>query len=70
MSEVIIKIDGMSCQKCVTSVTAALQGVAGVTQAEVSLAANQAKITFDPAQANQDALCQAIEEAGFDAQPL
>lgn len=67
MSEAIIKVGGMSCQKCVASVTAALQGVPGVAAVAVSLEAGEAKVGYDAAQASIEALRAAVEDAGFDA---
>ena len=67
MNETLIKVGGMSCQKCVASVTAALQGVPGVSAVAVSLDAGEAKVGYDPAQATEGDLRNAVEDAGFDA---
>lgn len=59
-----IPVKGMSCQKCVDRVTAALNGVAGVNSVEVSLAECRAQVTgadwLDP-----EALKAAIAGCGF-----
>lgn len=61
-----LNIDGMTCEGCVKSVNNALQQVAGVKQANASLAQKHAVISFDDSQANEADLKQAIEEAGFE----
>ena len=67
MESTIIKVDGMSCQGCVKNVSGVLGALPGVASAEVSLEAGQATVSFDPAQVSRQALCAAIEDAGFDA---
>ena len=66
MDEIVLKVEGMSCQGCVKGVTAALMAVPGVTDARVDLAAAQARVRFDQAQATPEMLIQAVEAAGFD----
>lgn len=58
-----ISIEGMSCQHCVNTVTAALQAVAGVTAVTVDLAGKKATVEGTAADA---ALKEAIEDTGFD----
>jgi len=58
-------IDGMTCGGCTASVTRALQRVAGVRDAAVTLAPPLARVTFDPQVVNGDALKKAIEDAGY-----
>jgi copper chaperone len=62
-----LKVEGMTCQGCVRSVTRVLQGLKGVASAEVSLDAAQATVTFDPAQVDLARLKAAIEQAGYEA---
>jgi copper chaperone len=68
MENTVIKVGGMSCQGCVKNITGVLGGLAGVTSAEVSLEAGEAKVSFDPQVVARDALVNAIEDAGFDAE--
>lgn len=59
-----IKIKGMSCQHCVARVTKALQGIAGVSNVQVSLDAGEA--TFDAdASVDMSAVKQAVIKAGY-----
>ena len=68
MENVTIKVGGMSCQGCVKNITGVLTGLAGVAAAEVSLEAGEARVSYDPAQVGLEALKDAIEDAGFDAE--
>lgn len=61
-----LNINGMTCGGCVKSVTNALNQVAGVEQATVSLEQKNAVITFDDSQTTANDLKNAIEDAGFD----
>jgi len=67
MDQVVIKVEGMSCQGCVKSVTGVLQALPGVASVDVSLEAGEARVGFDPAQVGLADLRAAIEDAGFDA---
>ncbi len=67
MENTIIKIDGMSCQGCVKNITGVLSALAGVSTAEVSLEAAEAKVSYDSSAISRSALLEAIEDAGFDA---
>lgn len=67
MTEVTIRVEGMSCGGCVRNVTGVLKALSGVERAEVSLEDAAARVAFDPAQVSVDQLRSAIEAAGFDA---
>lgn len=67
MENAVIKVGGMSCGGCVKNVTGVLIALPGVVEAQVSLEAGEARVTFDPAQVALSRLRQAIEDAGFDA---
>lgn len=68
MESTVIKIGGMSCQGCVKNITGVLTALAGVSAADVSLEAAQARVDFDPQAVSRVALIDAIEDAGFDAE--
>ncbi|MEJ2255813.1 MAG: heavy metal-associated domain-containing protein [Woeseiaceae bacterium] len=59
-----LKISGMKCGGCVSSVKEALEAVAGVESADVSLEQAQAVVSGD---ADRDALIRSVEQAGFGA---
>jgi copper chaperone CopZ len=63
--ETKIQVTGMTCMHCVGAVTKALQAVAGVEKAEVSLDEKQAVVTGN---ADPDALVAAIKEEGYSAE--
>jgi len=67
METTTIKIGGMSCGGCTASVTKVLTEMAGVTRAEVTLDPGQAVVEFDPVVVTRQALCAAIDDAGFEA---
>lgn len=67
MQHITLNIDGMTCNGCVASVTKILQGVDGVTSAEVSLADKRAEVAFDATKISVDALIAAVEDGGYDA---
>ncbi len=63
-----IQIEGMSCASCVTRVEKALRKVSGVNEATVNLATEEARIVFDPAQANAQTLVDAVKAAGYETE--
>ncbi|MDD2742505.1 MAG: cation transporter [Rhodocyclaceae bacterium] len=68
MENTVIKVGGMSCQGCVKNITGVLSALAGVSSAEVSLEAAEARVAFDAQTVTRAALVEAIEDAGFDAE--
>ena len=67
METTVLKVTGMTCGGCVRGISNVLKALPGVASAEVSLEKSEAKVTFDPAIANQAALRKAIEDAGYEA---
>ncbi len=65
MTEITLDITGMTCGHCVSAATKALEGVPGVTHADVTLTPGAAVIHGD---ADPDALVKAVEEEGYLAQ--
>ncbi len=66
MQSATLTVSGMTCGGCVRSVTNVLQGLDGVTKAEVSLEAKRAVVDFDDAKVNVAQMKSAIEGAGFE----
>ncbi len=60
----------MHCASCVGRIERSLKKVAGVEEADVNLATNRARITYDPAQASLTAMVAAVEKAGYGATPV
>lgn len=63
----IIKVDGMTCEKCVDSVHGAVVGMDGVKTVSVELANDQATVTFDDSVTSAEKIAEAINESGYDA---
>lgn len=66
MTTTVLHIDGMSCQNCVRHVTEALQKVAGVSSATVSLETASARVSSH-GHISVDALTAAVKAAGYSA---
>jgi copper chaperone len=67
MSQVVMRIEGMSCGHCVSRVTKALEGTPGVTVKDVQV--GSATVDYDGTQASMDAIVQSLDRAGYDAKP-
>lgn len=67
--QVVLTVEGMTCQSCTTTVQKALEGAPGVYSAEVTYEPPQAVVRFDPAKTSVDALTQATTNAGYPSQP-
>ena len=63
MNDLILKIEGMSCQHCVLRVKKAIEAVQGVMKTEVVI--GQAVISFDESKASKEEIVAAIEKAGY-----
>ncbi|MFJ3217509.1 heavy-metal-associated domain-containing protein [Kitasatospora sp. NPDC086801] len=61
----VFQVKGMTCGHCVTSVTAELQQIDGVTDVAVDLATGQVTVDSTRPLAD-DAVAAAIDEAGYD----
>ncbi|KAK4710619.1 hypothetical protein R3W88_005132 [Solanum pinnatisectum] len=65
-----VRVIGMTCAACSTSVEGALMGVNGVVKASVALLQNKADVVFDPSLVKDEEITNAIEDAGFEAELL
>jgi copper chaperone len=65
MTELHLKIDGMSCGHCVATVRKVLAAVPGVDVKDVQI--GTANIAIDPAQVSVATLIDAVQDAGYDA---
>ena len=66
-STIELTIEGMTCASCVGRVERALKAVEGVTDASVNLATERATIHGN---VSSEALLNAVEKAGYSAQPI
>ncbi|OAY59824.1 probable copper-transporting ATPase HMA5 [Manihot esculenta] len=62
-----IRINGMTCTSCSSTVEQALQAMQGVQRAQVALATEEAEVHYDPKILSYNQLLQAIEDTGFEA---
>ena len=65
MDKTKLKIDGMSCQHCVKTVTDALTELSGVRRAKVNLRKAEAIVHFDASRVTPAHLTAAITAVGF-----
>ena len=68
MKKVKLNITGMHCEGCSTRLQKVLNNQDGVENATVSLENKEAVVKFDESQTNIDALKEAVEDAGFEAE--
>ena len=59
-------VGGMTCASCVSRVERALKKVPGVTDANVNLATESARVTFEPAEQMEAQIRRAIRNAGYE----
>ncbi len=65
VQEVQLEISGMTCASCVHHVEKALQKVPGVGTANVNLALEKARVTFDPSTVGTPDFVRAVTQAGY-----
>lgn len=66
MATVTLKVEGMSCGHCKSTVEGALKKLPGVENAVVDLEAKTATVTYDEGQVTVDKMKAAVEEEGYD----
>lgn len=69
MQTEIVKVTGMTCGGCISTVTQALKAVAGVGDVSVSLSAGEATVEFDERQTSPEKLKSAVTGAGYGVDP-
>ncbi|MCL4515719.1 MAG: copper ion binding protein [Firmicutes bacterium] len=65
MTQIELKVTGMTCNHCKAAVEKAVSSVKGVSKVVVDLARGKATISYDANQAGLDAFKAAIEAAGY-----
>ncbi len=63
-------IKGMHCASCVGRVERAIRGVAGVQEASVNLATNEAQVKYESSEATVARITEAVVKIGFEASPI
>lgn len=67
MSDIKLEVGGMTCMGCVKNVTNALKELDGVSNIDVSLQDNEAKLTIDESKIDVQTVVDKLEDIGFDA---
>ncbi|KAI4153550.1 MAG: hypothetical protein LQ340_002252 [Diploschistes diacapsis] len=70
MATTALKVQGMTCGACTSSVESGFKGVEGVGEVSVSLVMERAVVQHDPATISADQVKEIVEDRGFDAEVL
>ncbi len=70
MDNLTLKLQGMSCASCASSIEQAIKSVPGVIECNVNFGMEQASIQYDSKQTNLETIQAAVDEAGYKALPL
>ena len=65
MQTELLKVTGMTCGGCISSVTHALEAVSGVDDVKVSLSAGEATVQYNELLTSPDQLKLAVKGAGY-----
>jgi copper chaperone len=66
MAKATLKINGMTCEHCVKTVTEALSATDGVSDVKVNLKKGEATLRFDESALTIEGLGKVITEAGYE----
>jgi Cu+-exporting ATPase len=70
MENLTLKLRGMSCASCASSIEQAIQSVPGVIECHVNFGMEQATIQYDSKQTDLETIQSAVDDAGYQALPL
>ncbi|PSB48898.1 copper-translocating P-type ATPase [Cyanosarcina cf. burmensis CCALA 770] len=70
MDNVTLKLRGMSCASCANNIEDAIRSVPGVDVYSVNFGTEQATVTYDPNKTDVATLQNAVDTAGYSAQPM
>ncbi|HYW19278.1 MAG TPA: heavy metal translocating P-type ATPase [Nodularia sp. (in: cyanobacteria)] len=70
MENTTLKLRGMSCASCASSIEDAINSVPGVNECIVNFGAEQATVEYDPRRTDLEAIQEAVDAAGYSAYPL
>jgi Cu+-exporting ATPase len=70
MDKATLKLRGMSCASCASSIEEAIRSVPGVSESSVNFGAEQASVTYDPRSTDLQAIQDAVDAAGYSAHPI
>lgn len=64
-TELVLRVEGMTCGGCENSVQTALGEIAGIDEVEADHAQHRVRVAFDPTRVQDDLIRSRIEELGF-----
>jgi Cu+-exporting ATPase len=70
MDTATLKLRGMSCASCANNIEQAIRNVPGVSKCNVNFGAEQATVTYDSQQTDIATIQSAVNNAGYEAQPI
>jgi P-type Cu+ transporter len=70
MAATTVKVDGMTCGACTSSIESGFKGINGVASVSVNLVMGRAVIHHDPTKLSPEKVAEIIEDRGFDAEVL
>jgi copper chaperone len=66
MEKTAIKVDGMSCEHCIASITKGVEALPGIASVEVSLADKSVVVEYDSGKTTLNKIKGEIEKQGYD----
>ena len=66
MKQELIKVEGMTCQHCVQTITKALNSISGLNSIDVILDKKEVNVHFDENETNLQEITKKIIEVGFE----
>ena len=62
----VLNVDGITCDRCVTTIKEAVVNLVGISSVEVDIEKKQVIVEFDDKKAKPEDLIDKITEAGFE----
>ena len=66
MKQELIKVDGMTCNHCVQTITKALKKISGLNSIDVSLDSKEVNVLYNENETNLQEITKKIVEVGFE----
>ncbi|WP_066186508.1 MULTISPECIES: copper chaperone CopZ [Gracilibacillus] len=66
MQNITLKVQGMSCGHCVSSIEGNVGEMTGVESVKVHLEDGKVDVTFEAGQVNEQDIIEVIEDQGYD----
>ncbi|MFD2216153.1 copper chaperone CopZ [Metabacillus endolithicus] len=68
MGKVTIKVKGMSCGHCVSSIEGSVGKLTGVQSVKVNLSSGEVDLEFDPSVVHLNDIKETIDDQGYDVE--